>query len=64
MYGQPPVSDVLARGENPLAAVSSTLAAADVAVVNLETAIVKSAPEDFAANAKYIRGVLKEKKPA
>ena len=32
--------------------------------MNLETAIVKSAPEDFAANAKYIRGVLKEKKPA
>jgi poly-gamma-glutamate capsule biosynthesis protein CapA/YwtB (metallophosphatase superfamily) len=39
VYGQPPVRGVLDRGENPLAAVAPILSAADVAVVNLETAV-------------------------
>jgi sugar phosphate isomerase/epimerase len=32
--------------------------------MNLETSIVKSAAEDFAANAKFVRGILVEKKRA
>jgi poly-gamma-glutamate capsule biosynthesis protein CapA/YwtB (metallophosphatase superfamily) len=39
VYGQPPVRTVLERGENPLAAVTPWLRDADVAVVNLETAV-------------------------
>jgi poly-gamma-glutamate synthesis protein (capsule biosynthesis protein) len=47
VYGQSPVREVLARGENPLAAVSPLLSGADVAVVNLETAVGSSgAPRD------------------
>src|SRR5690606_2768702 len=39
VHGEPPIAGVLARGENPLASVAGTLAAADVAMVNLETAV-------------------------
>jgi poly-gamma-glutamate capsule biosynthesis protein CapA/YwtB (metallophosphatase superfamily) len=47
VYGQPPVRNVLDRGENPLAAVAPLLAGADVAVVNLETAVGSTgAPRD------------------
>jgi poly-gamma-glutamate synthesis protein (capsule biosynthesis protein) len=47
VYGQPPVRGVLARGDNPLAAVLPALADADVAVVNLETAVGSTgAPRD------------------
>jgi poly-gamma-glutamate synthesis protein (capsule biosynthesis protein) len=47
VYGQPPVRTVLDRGENPLAAVAPLLSGADVAVVNLETAVGSTgAPRD------------------
>jgi poly-gamma-glutamate capsule biosynthesis protein CapA/YwtB (metallophosphatase superfamily) len=39
VYGETPVREVLARGENPLSAVAPLLRAADVSVVNLETSI-------------------------
>src|SRR5688572_24012130 len=47
VYGEAPIRGQLARGENPLDAVAPLLAPADVAVVNLETAVGSSgAPRD------------------
>lgn len=47
VYGHPPVARVLDRGENPLAAVAGLLSSADVAIVNLETAVGSAgAPRD------------------
>jgi poly-gamma-glutamate synthesis protein (capsule biosynthesis protein) len=47
VYGQSPVREVLARGDNPLAAVTPLLGGADVAIVNLETAVgTTGAPRD------------------
>ncbi|MGI9016775.1 MAG: CapA family protein, partial [Euzebya sp.] len=39
VHGEPPIEDALTQGDNPLAAVSSILSAADIAVINLETPI-------------------------
>jgi poly-gamma-glutamate capsule biosynthesis protein CapA/YwtB (metallophosphatase superfamily) len=39
VHGEAPVSQVLDRGDNPLAGMADVLAAADLAVVNLETAV-------------------------
>lgn len=39
VHGEPPIENVLAEGDNPLAGVADLLGAADIAVVNLETAI-------------------------
>jgi poly-gamma-glutamate synthesis protein (capsule biosynthesis protein) len=47
VYGQPPVREALAQGRNPLRAVAPPLQSADVAVVNLETAVGHTgAPRD------------------
>lgn len=39
VHGEPPIDGVLARGDNPLADLADTLSAADIAVVNVETAV-------------------------
>lgn len=39
VHGEPPISGVLAAGGNPLESVSGPLSSADLAVVNLETAV-------------------------
>lgn len=39
VHGEPPIENVLAEGDNPLESVAALLGAADIAVVNLETAI-------------------------
>ena len=39
VHGEPPIEDVLLAGDNPLDGVADWLSAADIAVVNLETAI-------------------------
>ncbi|MBW3602611.1 MAG: CapA family protein, partial [Actinobacteria bacterium] len=44
VHGEPPVAGVLARGRSPLAAVSGVLGRADLAVVNLETAVGARGP--------------------
>jgi poly-gamma-glutamate synthesis protein (capsule biosynthesis protein) len=59
VYGQSPVRETLDRGGNPLAAIAPLLQAADLAVVNLETAVGTSGePRDkrfvFQADAKLL----------
>lgn len=39
VHAEPPIDGVLARGDNPLADLAPTLAAADIATVNVETAV-------------------------
>ncbi len=39
IHAEPPIEGVLARGDNPLADLAPTLTAADIAVVNVETAV-------------------------
>lgn len=39
VHGEPPIEGVLLAGDNPLAGVATMLSAADLAVVNLETAV-------------------------
>jgi poly-gamma-glutamate synthesis protein (capsule biosynthesis protein) len=39
IHAEPPIDGVLARGDNPLADLADTLRAADLAVVNVETAV-------------------------
>lgn len=39
VHAEPPIDGVLARGDNPLADLARTLRAADLAVVNVETAV-------------------------
>lgn len=47
VHGEPPIADVLAAGGNPLAGVQEVLSAADLAIVNLETAVGElGAPAD------------------
>jgi hypothetical protein len=50
VHGEPPIAGVLARGGDPLAGVADALAAADLAVVNLETPVFTGpdAPDDKA----------------